>query len=192
MGLSLLSITAKFKQEEKQDQAIRSLTEQIEKFYEPITKAEFLEQIRILREVSEPLTFFNGNTNECIDFCEWFDNLLAPTLNRDFISKLEKFSKLPMEKKTKQLVSFFKIDRFCELRALAAALDKFQRAYLSKPNSINDAFKKDLIIENQGKTFAVQIKAGKRKKQEKSTIDSVINQNFINLVNAIEQVGIRL
>ena len=192
MGLSLLTITAKLKHEEKQDQAIRSLTEQIEKFYEPITKAEFSKQIQTLREVSEPLTFFNGNTNECIDFCEWFDNLLAPTLNRDFIKRLAIFSRAKMDNKTKQLVSFFKIDRFCELRALAAALEKFQRAYLSKPNSINDASKKDLIIENQGKPFSVQIKAGKRKKQEKSTIDSVINQGFIDLVNAIEQVGITL
>ncbi len=45
----MLTITAKFKQEDKQDQAIESLTAEIEKFYQPITKSEFKKQIEKLR-----------------------------------------------------------------------------------------------------------------------------------------------
>lgn len=185
----MLTITAKFKQEDKQDQAIESLTAEIENFYQLINKSEFKKQIEKLKEISKPLTLLNQDTNECIDFCTWFDNLLAKNLDKDFIARLATFSRAKMDNTKKQLVSFFKNDRFCELRALAAALENHERARLSKPNSRDDANKRDLIIEDQGRTFAVQIKAGKRKNPDESTIDNVTKQGFQESALAIKKLG---
>ena len=123
----------------------------------------FLNQVR---KSGEPLSLA-GADGSFISFSNWLDQLTRSEPDRDFISALTKFSTQKMHESMKDLVSFFKLDRFCELRALYGFLktNPSSKAYLSKPNSSHDKHKTDLIaLLAPGKEIGFQVKAADAKK----------------------------
>ena len=157
------SIEVSYGQEQKNFVGLRKL---LEKVYEPMTLSTFDGFLNQVRKSGEQLSLA-GADGSFISFSNWLDQLTRSEPDRDFISALTKFSMQKMNESTKDLVSFFKLDRFCELRALYASLQTnlFVNAFLSKPNSSYDRQKIYLVTKlAEGKEITFQVKAADAKK----------------------------
>jgi hypothetical protein len=135
----------------------------IDNVYKPMSSKQFDTFLEEARSLSRDLFLYNPN-EEFISLLEWFDQVTAEKPDKNFISRLTNFSTKKMNESLKDLVGFFKLDRFCELRSMFAALKKFPEAYLSRPNSKNDSQKIDLILNDSKNRFGIQVKSAKAKK----------------------------
>jgi hypothetical protein len=139
---------------------LRALVKEV---YQPMTKLELDSFLDKARNQCKDFCL-NSNNGDFISFTDWFDQLTGEKPDTNFIKKLTEFSKQKMDQSMKDLVGFFKLDRFCELRSLFAALKIFPRAYLTCPNSASDAQKTDLVLLQDDNAFNIQVKAAKKKK----------------------------
>lgn len=157
------SIEASYGQEQPNPFSLRTL---IDSVYQPMATSDFERFLGEARRSGRHLSLA-GADGDFISFGTWFDQLTQSVLDKDFISRLTKFSTQKMHESMKDLVSFFKLDRFCELRALYGFLktNPSSKAYLSKPNSSHNKHKTDLItLLPKGKEIAFQVKAADAKK----------------------------
>ena len=161
---SQASIEASLGQAQPNFSSLRKLIDQV---YEPMTSSDFDSFLERARESGQHLSLA-GADGKLISFTSWFDQLTKSKPEKNFITQLTAFSMQKMNEPIKDLVSFFKLDRFCELRSLFAALKNFPKAYLSRPNSVSDSNKADLVLEKGDQTFNIQVKAAKKKKAKTS------------------------
>ena len=162
--MSLADIVIQNKAPKPDFQELRHL---LTDFYTNSTKNELTKSVEILRAKTANL-FLDFGAKEVIPFATWFDQLTQTNIDEGFIQKLVRFSSLRINENLKELVSFFKLDRFCELRSLFAALEVFPKGRISKPNSQDDGQKIDLIMQDQtGQDLSFQIKARQGKHQHK-------------------------